>query len=95
VLISLFDIINCERCTNIGYFSVCDRILALLKQMFLLKLIGIEKYTTTIVDLLDSLIVFCASAKANLLYGYNEININALILGILIPFTKTFYGLGR
>jgi len=63
--------------------------------MFLLKLIGIEKYTTAIVDLLDSLIVFCASAKATLLYGYNEINIGALILGILIPFTKTFYGLSR
>ena len=66
---TLFDIINCERCTNIGYFSLLDDCFNLFMKIIELKVIGAESTLTSFVDLFDSLFVYSASSKQPLKFG--------------------------
>lgn len=66
---TLFDIINCERCTNIGYFSLLDDCISVFMRLIELKIIGAEPTLTSFIDLFDSLFVFSASSKQPLKYG--------------------------
>jgi hypothetical protein len=70
VVYTLFDIIKCERCTNIGYFSLLDDCFIIFMKIIELKIIGVESTLTSFVDLFDSLFVFSASTKQPLKFGF-------------------------
>lgn len=66
---SLFDIVNCERCTNISYFALLDEVLAVFEKLLSLKVNAVEGPLCRVVELVDSVLVYCASAKQSPKFG--------------------------
>jgi hypothetical protein len=77
---SLFDILNCEKCTNISYFALCDDIRDVLFELMSNKIIGIESTLTKIFDLYDSLLALSAQCKGEFKYGNIDWDLHANML---------------
>ena len=69
VLTAIFDILNCEKCSNISYFALTDEINQITLSLFNLKIIGCEQVLAKVFDMLDSLLIMCSASKVNLKYG--------------------------
>ena len=58
---ALFDILNCDKITNVQYFAISEEIFGVFSLLFKQKVLGLEKVFTKVFELFDSLLVLCFS----------------------------------
>ena len=68
IVTSLFDILNCDKITNVQYFAISEEIFGVFSLLFKQKILGLEKVFTKVFELFDSLLVLCFSYKKTLKY---------------------------
>ena len=68
MITSLFDILNCEKLSNVQYFCVVEELHQVLTQLKDLKISGIDHFLMRVYDLYDSLLIMVASTKVTLKY---------------------------
>jgi len=95
MMVALFDLINCERCTNISYFALMDDLIDIFQRLLQMKIIAVEEVLTQIVDVIDSVLVYCASTKQALKYGYKHEQLKAFIVSVIEPFLGQFLDQAR
>lgn len=93
-MIAVVDLINCERCTGIGFFALLDDVLDIFQQLLQLKIIAAEGTLAQIVDVVDSVLALCASTKQGLKYGYKPEQVKAF-MAAAAPFVGQFLDQAR
>jgi len=63
IIDGFFDILNCDKITNVSYFALCQEISLVFVKLFALKVIGIEGFLAKVIEFFDSLIILCATYR--------------------------------
>lgn len=81
IVLANFDILNCDKCSNVSYFSLCENIFKVFTKLFSLKVVGVEFTLSKVIELFDSLLILSTSCKQHLKYGGpNHFNLHSTII---------------
>jgi len=74
ICVGLFDILNCDKCTNVAWFALSEELFDVFFKVCKLTVIGIHKEISKIIELFDSLLILCATCKVMLKFkGPNDL----------------------
>lgn len=60
---TIFDIVNSEKCASLSYFALCDDLYAVITQLMIMKILGVEQAISTVIETFDCYMAYKQSVK--------------------------------